>query len=266
VRLDFAGRTAVVTGASAGIGREIARLLGAEVSTLILVARRQDRLEELSAELTRGRSDLRVLSRAVDLTDRAETRRMLDGLEREGIGVDVFINNAGLGIQGLFEQRDWSKIEQMLELNMVSATHLLHWMIPPMVARGFGAILNVGSTAGMVPYPGMAAYGATKAYLNQLSESLRAELAGTGVVVTALCPGPVATEFQEVAGSEGKNPLPKFAWVSARACAEEGLSALKKGKARVVPGPARALSALEAVPKPLLRPALARMGAKIRRG
>lgn len=266
MKLDFGGRAALVTGASAGIGREIARLLGAEVSTLILVARRQDRLDELAAELMRGRSDLRVVTRAVDLIDRAETRKMLDGLERDGIGVDVFINNAGFGAHGLFEQRDWSTLEQMLELNMVSATHLLHWVIPPMVARGFGAILNVGSTAGMVPYPGMAAYGATKAYLNHLSDSLRAELTGTGVTVTALCPGPVATEFQEVAGSAGKNPLPKAAWVSAQACAEEGLDGLKKGKARVVPGLARALSALEAVPKPLLRPALARMGAKIRRG
>jgi uncharacterized protein len=262
--LDFRGRTALVTGASAGIGREMARLLGEEVSTLLLVARRQGRLDELAAELTRGRSDLRVLTRAVDLTDRAATEEMRSGIEREGIGVDILINNAGFGVHGLFEQQDGSKIAQMLELNMVSATYLLHWMIPPMVKAGFGAILNVGSTAGMVPYPGMAAYGATKAYLHHLSESLRAELAGTGVVVTALCPGPVATEFQEVAGSGGKNPLPAFAWVDARTCAAAGLAALKKGKARVVPGPVRVLWALEGVPKPVLRPILSRMGAKLR--
>jgi uncharacterized protein len=266
VRLDFRGRTALVTGASAGIGRECARLLGEEVSTLILVARRQDRLDELAAELTRGRPNLRVFPRAVDLTDRAATAKARSGLEREDINIDILINNAGFGLHGLFEQRDWSKVEQMLELNMISATYLLHWLIPPMVARGFGAILNVGSTAGMLPYPGMATYGATKAYLNHLSESLRAELAGTGVTVTALCPGPVATEFQEVAGSKGKNPLPAFAWVDARACASAGLDALKKGKARVVPGPAAALSAFEVMPKPVLRPILSRMGAKIRRG
>ena len=262
--LDFRGKTALVTGASSGIGRELARLLGEEVSTLILIARRRDRLDELSVQLTRDRSDLRVLTRAVDLTDEIATQKTLDGLEREGIRVDVFMNNAGAGLHGLFEQRDWSKIQKMLELNMISATYLLHWMIPPMVARGFGAILNVGSIAGLSAYPGMAVYGATKAYLHHLSEALRAELTGTGVVVTALCPGPVSTEFQEVAESQGKNPLPAFAWVDARTCAAAGLRALKKGKARVLPGPVRALTVLEALPKPLLRPIFSRTGAKMR--
>jgi len=266
VTIDFRGRTALVTGASAGIGREIARLLGPEVSCLILVARRRERLDELSAELTRDRRDLRVLIRALDLTDRASVAAMIDGLERDGIGVDVFINNAGFGDQGLFDKREWPKIESMLELNMVSATYLLHRLIPPMVARGFGAILNVGSIAGMVPSPAIAAYGATKAYLNHLSEALRAELAGTGVVVTALCPGPVATEFQEVAESEGKNPLPKFAWVDAETCAAKGLEGLKKERGRVIPGPVKAIAALEAMPKPLLRAVLSRMGRKARGG
>lgn len=264
--LDFRERTALVTGASAGIGRELARILGEEVATLILVARRQNRLDELAAELERDRPALRVLTRAVDLNDRVATGKMLNGLERENISVEIFINNAGFGDYGLFEQRGWAKLEQMLELNMVSATYLLHRMIPPMVARGFGAILNVGSIAGMVPQPGMATYGATKAYLNHLSEALRAELAGTGVVLTALCPGPVATEFQEVAGSGGRNPLPTFAWVGARACAQQGLLALKKDKARVVPGPVRVVAALEAFPRPLVRLALARMGVKLRHG
>lgn len=262
--LDFQGRTALVTGASAGIGREIARQLGAEVGCLILVARRQDRLDELAAELTQSRGALRVVTRAVDLCDRAATGVMLDGLAKEGLEVEIFINNAGFGAHGLFEKSEWPKIEQMLELNMVSATYLLHRLIPPMVAQGFGAILNVGSIAGMVPNPGMATYGASKAYLNFLNEAIRAELAGTGVEMTALCPGPVATEFQEVAGTAGKNPLPAVAWVDAKDCAAQGLLALKKKRARVVPGVVKAITALEAVPKPLMRPALAKMGRKLR--
>jgi uncharacterized protein len=263
--LDFKGRTALVTGASAGIGRELARQLGAEVGCLILVARRQDRLDELARELSLSRGELRVITRAVDLGDRAATGAMLDGLSKDGAAVEVFVNNAGFGIHGLFEQAEWSKIEQMLELNMVSATYLLHRLIPPMVANGFGAILNVGSIAGMVPNPGSAAYGATKAYLNLLSETLRAELAGTGVVLTALCPGPVATEFQEVAGSVGKNPLPAAAWVDAGECARQGLWALRRGKARVVPGLVKAVAVLEALPKPILRPVMAKMGRRLRR-
>src|SRR5262249_24103418 len=143
---------------------------------------------------------LRVLVRDIDLIDRQATGAMLEGLDREGAAVDVLINNAGFGDYGLFEGSDWSKIERMLELNVVSLTFLLNRLIPPMTKRGFGAILNVGSVAGMVPSPGMGSYAATKAYVNHLSEGLRAELAGTGVSVTALCPGPVATEFQEVAG------------------------------------------------------------------
>jgi short-subunit dehydrogenase len=112
----------------------------------------------------------------------------------------------------------------------------------------------------------MATYGATKAYLNYLSETLRAELAGTGVVVTALCPGPVPTEFQEVAGLDERMTPPKFVTVEALDCAVAGLHALKKGRARVIPGVMRAATALEAVPKPLLRPLLDRLGKKLRKG
>jgi len=266
MKLDLKGKTALVTGASAGIGRELARLLAADVACLILVARRQDRLDELAAELRQTRADLCVLTRSCDISDRAAAGEMLDALERDGVGVDVLINNAGFGDYGLFDQREWEKLEQMVELNVVSATFLLHRLIPLMVTRGFGAILNVGSIAGMISNPSMATYGATKAYLNFLSESLRAELAGTGVVVTALCPGPVPTEFQEVAGDGTRLPLPAFATVSASACARAGLEGLKKGKARVIPGVVRAMAAVEALPKPLLRPLLAHAGKQLRRG
>jgi short-subunit dehydrogenase len=207
-----------------------------------------------------------VIVRAVDLLDRAATGAMLDGLEREGVGVDVLVNNAGFGDYGLFEKRGWTKTEEMLELNVISFTYLLHRLVPPMVGRGFGAILNVGSTAGMFPLPSFATYGASKSYVNMLSESLHAELHGTGVMVTVLCPGPVPTEFQETAGSTGKNPMPKAFHIDAAQCAQEALRGLKEGHARVLPGAAvrAAMLSAEALPKLLQRQIALQMGKRAR--
>lgn len=266
--VDLTGRAALVTGASAGIGREIARVLARKVGTLVLVARRQDRLDELARDLAAspGRADLRVLVRPVDLLDRAATGAMLDGLEREGVAVDAFVNNAGFGDWGLFEKTGWTKTEQLLELNVVSATFLLHRLVPPMVGRGFGAVLNVGSTAGMFPSPGLAVYSASKAYVNLLSDALHAELDGTGVHVTVLCPGPVPTEFQEIAGSAGRNPMPKAFHIDATRCAEEAVAALEAGRARVIPGAAvrAAMLSVEALPKIFARQVAVRMARKAR--
>ena len=132
-----------------------------------------------------------------------------------------------------------------------------------MVKRGFGAILNVGSTAGMVEMPGFAGYGATKAYLNHLSEALRGELAGTGVVVTALCPGPVETEFQGVAGTDKRGRLPEVIHVEAVECAEQAIAGLKRGRARVIPGVLGAVP-IGGLPRVLSRPLFARAGKKLR--
>jgi uncharacterized protein len=261
--LDFRGKTALVTGASAGLGREMARILARDVDTLVLTARRQDRLDELAAELKQFRSELSVHVRAFDLNHRATVGAMLDALEYDGIHVDILINNAGYGVYGLFENNEWSKLEGMLELNMISTTFLLHRLIPGMVKRGFGAILNVGSTAGMVEMPGFAGYGATKAYFNHLSEALRGELAGTGVVVTALCPGPVETEFQGVAGTDKRGKLPALIHVEAVECAEQAITGLKRGRARVIPGVLGKLP-LGGLPRVLTRPILARAGKKLR--
>ena len=261
--LDFRHKTALVTGASAGLGREMARILARDVGTLVLTARREDRLDELAAELEHFRGDLKIHVRAVDLADRAATGAMLDSLLEGGISVDILINNAGFGVYGLFEKNDWSRVEGMLELNMISATFLLHRLIPGMVQRGFGAILNVGSTAGMVEMPGFAGYGATKAYLNHLSEALRGELAGTGVVLTALCPGPVETEFQSVAGTDKRDKLPGLLHVDAIDCAEQAIAALKAGRARVIPGLLGAMP-LGGLPRVLTRPLFARAGKKLR--
>ena len=261
--LDFKGKTALVTGASAGLGREMARILARDVDTLILTARRLDRLEELAAELKQFRGDLRIHVHAFDLNHRATVGVMLDGLEHDGVRIDILINNAGYGDYGLFEKSDWAKLEGMLELNMLSATFLLHRLIPGMVKRGFGAILNVGSTAGMVEMPGFAGYGASKAYLNHLSEALRAELAGTGVVVTALCPGPVETEFQSVSGTDKRGKLPALIHVEAVECAEQAITGLRRGRARVIPGVLGAIP-IGGLPRVLSRPILARAGKKLR--
>ena len=265
--LDLTGRTALVTGATAGIGRELARLLAREVAVLVLLARRKDRLDELAAELAAAHKGIRVEVRAVDLADRAATGAVLDRLEREGVLVDVLVNNAGFGDYGLFEKRGWTKTEQMIELNVVSATFLLHRLVPAMVGRGFGGVLNVGSVAGMFPSPGFATYSATKAYVNLLTEALHAELAGTGVSVTVLCPGPVPTEFQEVAGSSGKNPMPKAFHIDAAQCAAEALHALKAGEGRIIPGAAvrAAMLSIEALPKVVQRAAAVQMGKRARR-
>jgi short-subunit dehydrogenase len=263
--LDLAGRTALVTGASAGIGREMARILARDVRTLVLVARRRERLDELASELVAANPSLRVEVKAVDLADRSATRSMLDELAAAGLAIDVVINNAGFGDYGLFDRSDWSKLEKMLELNVVGATFLLHALLPSMIERGFGAVLNVGSAAGMFPSPGAATYAASKAYLNHLTEALRGELAGTGVSVTALCPGPVPTEFREVAGSGPRPPVPEALRVEATDCAEAAIAALRAGKARVIPGPMRAaVVSIESVPRALVRPLLARMGRRIR--
>lgn len=264
--LDLAGKTALVTGASAGIGQEIARVLARDVATLVLVARRLERLDALSDELRQARPSLRVLVHAVDVSDQHATQAMLDALAAGGEVIDVFVNNAGLGDYGLFEQAEWSKLERMLQVNVVGATFLLSRVVPAMVERGSGAILNVGSFAGIVPSPAMGVYAATKAYMNHLSACLSAELAGTGVSVTVLCPGPVETEFQAVAGTGARPPMPRAFYVDVGACAEAAVHALKQRRARLIPGAAVKVAALsiEALPKAVVRPLLARAARRVR--
>lgn len=264
--IDLRGKTALVTGASAGIGREISRVLARDVGTLILVARRRERLDELAAELKGQRANLRVLVEPVDLLDRTATGVLLDELEKRGEHIDVLVNNAGFGDYGLLHERGWSKIERMLELNVVSATFLLSRLVPPMVARRSGAVLNVGSIAGIVISPAMGAYSATKAYVNYLSEAMTAELVGTGVSMTVVCPGPITTEFQEVAGSDVRPPMPQAMHIDALKCAEEAVAAMVKGRARVIPGfvPKLVATVADAMPRALMRPVFANIVRKLR--
>lgn len=266
---DLRGKTALVTGASAGIGRELARVLARDVATLILVARRRERLDELATELKATRPELRVLVEPVDLLDRAATGVLLDELDQRGERIDVLVNNAGFGDYGFLHEREWSKIERLLELNVVSTTFLLSRVVPRMVARRSGAVLNVGSIAGLITSPAMSAYAASKAYINYLSETMMAELTGTGVTMTVVCPGPVATEFQEVAGArEGlaQPPLPAAVYIDAVKCAEDAVAAMVKGKPRLIPGIAPRVFATVSgnLPHVMMRPIVANIVRKLR--
>lgn len=227
----------LLTGASSGIGREMARTLAPEVNTLVLVARRRDRLEELKAELIADFPRLRVHLQPCDLGDLNATSQMLDRVEKEVGEIQVLINNAGMGDIGFMENSSWEKIQQMIQLNVVSLSYLTHRLLKPMIRRGRGGILNVSSGFGLTFMPMFAAYVGTKHYVSAFSESLRAELSGTGVVVTQVCPGPVSTEFLGVA-LEGKarKLAPDLISVSATRCARSAIRGFARGRALVVPG------------------------------
>ncbi len=233
----FKGCTALITGASSGLGAEFARQLAPHADTLILVARRMDRLETLKAEIARPGLEVHCL--AADLADPMAITGMLDQLATTGLQVTFLINNAGLGDHGLFEESDQKRVSSMLEVNITALTSLTHALVPSMIAAGHGAILNVSSIVSRMPFPKMAVYAATKAYVTSFSEALRAELRGTGVSVTVLCPGPVNTEFYSVAeraSSDGSLESPGFFKVSAQQVAREGLEAVVRDRARVIPG------------------------------
>lgn len=236
---DFLECTALITGASAGIGREIARQLAPLAGTLVLVARRADRLEALRRELLTINPGLRVECRPVDLSVRPEVIALCDSLQDEALELDFLINNAGFGDSGTFETSEWDKIERMLEVNVVALTYLCHRTIPLLRRHRPGAVLNVSSVASLLPLPNLGVYAASKAYVSSFSEALRAELRGTGISVTHLCPGPVDTEFQTVAGREGepeRKHAPDWVKVSVEEVARVALRAVSRDRARVVPG------------------------------
>lgn len=233
----FHGCTALITGASSGLGAEFARQLAPHARALILVARRLDRLEVLKAEL--DRPGLTVHCHAADLAEEVQTEALLASLAASGERVTLLINNAGLGDHGFFEESDWSRVEAMLDVNIKALTRLTHALLPDLVRVGHGAILNVSSIASLLPLPKMAVYAATKAYVSSFSEALRGELRETGVSVTTVCPGPVDTEFFKVAErpeARESMPAPELFKVSAPEVVLAALHAVKRDRARVIPG------------------------------
>src|SRR5207248_10638336 len=229
---------ALITGASAGIGREFARQLAGRARSMILVARRDERLVELADQLQREHPKLLVHIRKVDLADLAQLQAFLELLDREKLEVDLLINNAGLGDSGPFAESDPDRNKEMTVVNVATLTLVTRHLLPQMIANRRGGILNVSSSAGFLPIPGSAVYAATKAYVTSFSEALRAELRGTGVNVCAVCPSPVRTEFQEVAKRPGGQPEmgSKIFFVSVRQVARAGLAALEADRPVEIPG------------------------------
>ena len=226
----------VVTGASAGIGLEFARQLASRASALILVARRRDRLEELKTVLLEINPSLRVEIRETDLSSFEQTIALARSLAQQPI--DFLINNAGLGDLGPFVGADPIRVNEQIQVNVLALTALTRAVLPRMIAQKRGAILNVSSSAGFLPLPGFAVYAATKAYVTSFSEAVRAETREYGISVTALCSGPVATEFTQVADRQHRSRSYGFSIVRvpAEKVARIGLRAVERDKAMVIPG------------------------------
>ncbi len=235
MRPPLDGSHVLVTGASSGIGAELARQLAPRARALTLVARRGDRLATLAAELRAAHPALAVTVHAADLVDAEAAERMVADAERQHGPVDVLVNNAGFGDFGSYERTAWEKTERMLQLNVVALARLTRRVLPGMVARGRGGILNVSSGLGLQFLPGFAAYTGSKHFVTGFTESLRVEARARGVVVSQLCPGPVATEFEDVAGlAPGFSP--GLARISAERCARVAIRAFGRGRAIIVPG------------------------------
>ena len=225
---------ALVTGASSGIGRELAVLLAEDGHDLVLTARDAARLEALARELEARGVRCTVVPR--DLSTPDGPGGVLQEIRRAGIELDILVNNAGIGVWGFFAETDLARELEMIRVNVAAVTALAKGVLPGMIARRSGKILNGASTAAFQPGPLMAVYYATKAYVLSFSEALSNETAGTGVTVTALCPGPTTTEFQERAGM-GQTILRRSRLVQdARAAARAGYLGMKRGRRVVVPG------------------------------
>ena len=227
-------KTALITGASSGIGLELARIFARENHHLVLVARRADKLRQLAAELEKAHGT-RSLILAVDLTEPGASAYVLDQTTRADVTVDVLVNNAGFGQYGPFAQSDLEECLRQIQLNVTTLTHLTRLYLPGMIERGSGRVLNVASTAAFQAGPLMAVYYATKAYVLHFSEAIANELQGSGVTVTCLCPGPTTTEFHKRANMMNSRLL-QFGSMDARTVAEDGYRALMSGKPVVISG------------------------------
>lgn len=232
----------VITGASTGIGRELASLCAQSGLHLVLVARHKDRLDQVATELS-SRHGIRTTTLAIDLAEPRGVTTLAAAIEGDDLEVDMLINNAGFGDLGPFHETDSRTQLEMLQLNVTAVTELTRALLPDMIRRGRGHILNVASTAAFQPGPFMAVYYASKAYVLSFSEALSEETRGTGVSVTALCPGPTKTEFQSRANMEGSR-LVRLGLQDARSVAAVGYRAMMKGRAVAIPGFANKLLAL----------------------
>ncbi len=227
---------ALITGASSGIGTEIARELARRGHSVVLVARREERLREIATELSADHG-VRAEVLTADLGDSSARERLATQVTELGLEVEILVNNAGYGDNARVNSADRENLLAMVRLNCEALLDLQARYSPGMVERRRGAILNVASTAAFQPMPGTATYAATKAFVLALSEGTHAEVKGMGVTVTALCPGPVKTEFAEIAGIGGaEDSLPDFFWSTAEEVGKAAVAALEGGKRVVIPG------------------------------
>lgn len=250
--------TAVVTGASSGIGAALARELADRGHGVTLVARREDRLRQLADELA---SRVRVEVIGCDVADSAARAGLFDEVERRGLTAEILVNNAGIGTIGPVTDVPVDDEIAQVRVNVEAVIDLSTRAVQQMVPRGRGAILNVGSTAGYYPFPGQVGYAATKAFVITYTEGLRGELAGTGVTVALLNPGPVRTEFLRNAGMDERkfaDAFPKFMWLPAGEVARTGIDALDGDRGSVIPGlPSQVSTRLfQFMPRRLLLPLL----------
>jgi short-subunit dehydrogenase len=234
---EGSGRTALVTGASSGIGRAFAELLASRGYAVVLTARRRDRLEAVAAALS---ATYRVPTHVIveDLSEPEAPARLVEALRARGLHVDLLVNNAGYGVTGRFEKSEWTTHQDFIQVMVTSVCELTYRLLPAMIERRFGHIINIASLAALLPAPaGHTLYAASKAFLVRFSEALAAENAARGIHATAVCPGFTYTEFHDVTGTrEAVNTMPKFMWLDAASVAREGYAAAMQGRAVVVTG------------------------------
>jgi len=233
----YKGKTALITGASAGIGAEFARQLAAKGADLVLVARRLDRLQALANELSAS-AGIKVQVETLDLSDAASCQTLAARLSAAGIPVDILVNNAGFGLPGSFVSQPWNAHLESLQVLLIAPTELTRHLLPAMLDRRYGRVVNVASLAGLVPASaGHTTYGAIKSYLIRWSASLSMEVKSKGVNVLALCPGFTYTEFHDVNGARKLvSRLPKFMWMDAKTVVRQAIAAMERGDAVLING------------------------------
>ncbi|MGA8270160.1 MAG: SDR family oxidoreductase, partial [Candidatus Sulfotelmatobacter sp.] len=233
--MNSQNHTALITGASGGIGYELAKLFAKDRYNLVLVARSGDKLNQVAAEL-RGQFGVTVKVIALDLAVAPSAKFLFDQLHSEGMVVDVLVNNAGFGTFGEFSGIAEEEILGQIQLNVTALTELTRLFLPAMLARRGGKIMNVASTAAFQPGPLMAVYYATKAYVLSFSEALANEVAGSGVVVSCFCPGATGTGFQKRAGMEDSRLFKKIGAMNVERVARDGYRGLMEGRTVVISG------------------------------
>lgn len=244
--MKLTGHTALVTGASAGIGKAFALEAAARGADLVLTARRRDKLDEVAAAITE-RYERKVTVLPADLAERDAPEQLFREITERRLSVDILINNAGYAVPGTFKTHAWDEHAAFLQVMVTSVAHLTHLCLPAMVASGYGRIVNVASLAGLLPgAPTHTLYGAAKAFVIKFSESLSVEVAGRGVNVTAVCPGFTWSEFHDVNSTRAHLArLPRWLFMDAATVARQGLSAVARGETIYVNGLGnRALAAL----------------------